>query len=184
MYLILLLVGAFILFITAIKIAVWYEKVHRKYVNWKEWKYNDKINLQRIRRKNYDFCLKISKDTLLVNVGGKSIDHPTFKTIENGRSAIFDYKDKPITSFRFRSVDIWVDKCIIAQSIKTAKWGAYTVKGDVIIEEKYDSIKAGEINGSIYYIATFNKKQCIINEKGNITTKFYDKIISEEPPCD
>ena len=36
MYLILLLVGAFILFITAIKIAVWYEKVHRKYVNWKE----------------------------------------------------------------------------------------------------------------------------------------------------
>ena len=29
MYLILLLVGAFILFITAIKIAVWYEKVHR-----------------------------------------------------------------------------------------------------------------------------------------------------------
>ena len=165
--------AAFILFITAIKIAVWYEKVHRKYVNWKEWKYNDKINLQRIRRKNYDFRLKISKDTLLVNVGGKSIDHPTFKTIENSQSTIFDYKYKPITSFRFCSVNIWVDKCIIAQSIKTAKWGAYTVKGDVIIEEKYDSIKAGEINGSIYYIATFNKKQCIINEKGNITTKFF-----------
>lgn len=184
MYLILLLVGAFILFIAAIKIAIWYEKVHKKYINWKEWKHDDKINLQKIRRKNYDFCLKVSKDTLLVNVGGKSIDHPTFKTIEEGRSAIFDYKNKPITSFKFRSVDILVDKCIVAQSIKTAKWGAYTVKGDVIIEEKYDSIKTIEINGSIYYIATFAKKQCLINKKGNITTKFYDKIVFEEPPCD
>lgn len=184
MYLILLLVAAFILFIIAIKIAIWYEKMHKKYVNWKEWKHDDRINQQRIKRKSYDFRLKISKDTFLVNVGGRSIDHSAFNTIENGRSAIFDHKDKSITSFKFKYVDILADKCIVAQSIKTAKWGVYTVKRDTIIEEKYDSIKAGEINGAIYYIATFNKKQCIINEKGNITTKFYDKIIFEEPPCD